>query len=572
MNGHFTIKISREGKPLATFDFKNMILQTGYEYILNNTAPTNATSVINQCLLGNGTTEPRFTDTTLSGETVGTISLINTEKYFTNYYDSWTNGGYDDDILIHHHYFKTKATTFATITEIATAISDGVNAPILFSKTLLRDREGRPVTYNVGPGDDIDVTYTFMKKRDRVMAYGTTYTDTSGDSDRYGYTNSPLLGVRHELNLWNIGSLTESASKAGCTWSINFDTTRMGTEKKFDIIFNLEYVEGSAGYDAFYDTGSKPYFGFYYTIFNTRYSILAKTLTADQVTNGRKISIRQTFRIADIESWFGVSLLGFNERVSITSVGSRLDRGDHNLLTSDSYNYTSALLFKRYITPFTPMFARRGGASAAIYNGYIWHENMDAFNEFGLSRYRDIATNTDYIQFEKQPLALYCFSGTLGRNVTGIPERQGVFVNRLSLETSEDVSNEKTLYFVHIYSWSPGLLKPITVGGIDSDMQILVNGKRLRYYSGGYYNSGWYLSKDDVDIGNYDDLYGNTLPVNIGDNISIVIGESMISFSNPPHDGRRYERLARNTLNIFSETAKATVSLHSGFYGETTDE
>ena len=568
MKGYFTVLVSRGGYERVSLKFQNMILKSGFDFILNNTSSGTSTSLINTCILSNGTTAPQFEDTGMSGDIVGTLGISNQYTTYSTPSGS-TNNNFENKMFIHRHDFKTKATTFATISEIATAAVGADNSTVLFSKTLLKDSAGNPAQFSVAPGDDIEIRYTFVAARNKEVK--SNFTISTSASASYEYWTSPMAGLRKELNSWSIGSYSESVSKAGCTWSIDFDTSKAESDKTFDIIFNLEYAEGSTAYGSFLTTTSGNRFNFYYKFFNTSYSTLVPAKLASELTNGRKIKIKQTFKIIDVSTLFGYSTYGNNPNLVVSGVARDLTKGGM-MLDENTYNSITSygtVIYKRFIKPFTPYPNSNIDhlllCNNYVYNNYYWDNLM-----YGASSALPYLNTVDKLQIDKTVLSsdidmtrLYINYSVLGAKVDGTSERLDAFVNRACIYTNQQTTGvaDQYWYTVRLEFGIYGKGYWSSADTVAPGIKIYVNDVELTYNTNSYYN-GWVLLSEGTELKSD---YSNTLPLDGTEVIRIVGNGYDITFNNKPYDSYTYDGEYKSALH---ETIGAAVSLHSDFYGE----
>ena len=237
MKGSFKIVVSREGKVVYDLAFENMILASGIDLILDKMAADQNTSLVDTVFFGDGTTPPAFTDTTLSGARVGAVKLTNVKR--TKGYDHYDsdfergNRNIDGDFMHHQLDFVSTATTFASISEIATGC-ETEEGDILFSKTLIRDGYGNVTQMHVAPGDVINVRYTVS-----TFARDGSITREASDNE---LGKAPLFsGLRTSLSRWGMGSLSNSDIRVGCTHSITIEN-KDHQKQEFEVVLNFRYV------------------------------------------------------------------------------------------------------------------------------------------------------------------------------------------------------------------------------------------------------------------------------------------------------------------------------------------
>ena len=568
MKGYFTIKVSNNDEERVVLKFQNMILKSGLDYILNNTSVNKSTSLINTCILSNGTTPPKFNDAGMSGDIVGKLGISGQNVSYTDPSGS-TSDNFENTLLVHQHIFKTKATTFATISEIATAIVGVDNTTTLFSKTLLKDESGNPAQFSVAPGDDIEIRYTIVAARNKEVTCNVSRSTVAIPNSDYWY--SPLVGLRTELSTWSISTYSESVSKAGCTWSIDFDTTNVNTDKSFDIIFNLEYAEGSTAYGSFVSATVGATFDFYYKFFNTSYRVRVPHRQAEELVNGRKIKIKQKFKLIDINTIYGTSIYEPNSNLSLTGVATDLTKGGL-FLNPNNYDYDvyGKLMYKRFIKPFTP-YPFLNIDHLLLCNNYIYvPTNWDPIYYSGasflsyLNSLSKLKVDQTVMSSEADKSRIYLNSGKLGAVISGTNERLDAFVNRISISTVEQTSGEKRWYTALIQVGVYGNQSWVGAETVASGIKIYVNDKELIYneYKSPTYYGGWFYSVDGQQMNSE---YTNTLPLDGSEVIRIVGNGYDLTFQNTPY---KYDVFNGRYMTALADSIKATVTLHTNFYGE----
>lgn len=221
MKGKFNISVTRAGASIYNVSFENMILKSGLELLLDRTSLNQNTSLIDTVFFGDGTEAPNFEDVSLSGNRVGVVKLSSHERTKGHrLYESDLergNSSTTDDYMHQILNFVSIATTFATISEIATGLEEGDDYK-LFSKTLVRNNVGEAISLSVAPGDEISVRYVLTSHTLALDSLGTI----SRETDETILGTAPLVcGLGIGLNSWRWSSLTFSDSRVGCTQEVS---------------------------------------------------------------------------------------------------------------------------------------------------------------------------------------------------------------------------------------------------------------------------------------------------------------------------------------------------------------
>lgn len=163
---HFKFTNSKTGE-VREYEFKNLILNSGLDYYM-----TAYGSFISGCILGSSSVPPVATDTTIAS-ILGTSTTYQTGgagesntttlPYYTSYY--WT-----------YRFIEGVAT--GNIAQVAMAYGSvyaaGNTYTGLFSKALVKDGNGTPITITKLADEVLDVTYTLRIYAPSADVIGTT--------------------------------------------------------------------------------------------------------------------------------------------------------------------------------------------------------------------------------------------------------------------------------------------------------------------------------------------------------------------------------------------------------------
>lgn len=163
---HFKFTNTKTGE-VREYEFKNLVLNSGIDYYM-----TAYSSFISGCILGSSSVPPVATDTTITSilgtsttEQTGGAGESNTTTlpYYTSYY--WT-----------YRFIEGVAT--GNIAQVAMAygsVSAANNTYTgLFSKALVKDGNGTPITITKLADEVLDVTYTLRIYTPSADVIGTT--------------------------------------------------------------------------------------------------------------------------------------------------------------------------------------------------------------------------------------------------------------------------------------------------------------------------------------------------------------------------------------------------------------
>lgn len=168
LEGIFNFKLTNtKTGEIREYEFKNLILNSGIDYYM-----TSSNTFINGCILGSSSVPPVATDTTITN-ILGTSTTFQASgaggsnttvlPYYTSYY--WT-----------YRFIEGVAT--GNIAQVAITYGS-VNAANntytgLFSKALVKDGNGTPITITKLADEVLDVTYTLRMYAPELDVTGTT--------------------------------------------------------------------------------------------------------------------------------------------------------------------------------------------------------------------------------------------------------------------------------------------------------------------------------------------------------------------------------------------------------------
>ena len=168
LEGIFNFKLTNtKTGEIREYEFKNLILNSGIDYYM-----TSSNSFISGCILGSSSVPPVATDTTITN-ILGTSTTYQTSgaggsnttvlPYYTSYY--WT-----------YRFIEGVAT--GNIAQVAIpygSVSAANNTYTgLFSKALVKDGNGTPITITKLADEVLDVTYTLRMYAPELDVTGTT--------------------------------------------------------------------------------------------------------------------------------------------------------------------------------------------------------------------------------------------------------------------------------------------------------------------------------------------------------------------------------------------------------------
>ena len=210
LEGIFNFKLTNtKTGEIREYEFKNLILNSGIDYYM-----TSSNSFISGCILGSSSVPPVATDTTITN-ILGTSTTYQTGgaggsnttvlPYYTSYY--WT-----------YRFIEGVAT--GNIAQVAIPYGS-VNAANntytgLFSKALVKDGNGTPITITKLADEVLDVTYTLRMYAPELDVTGTT----------------TISGVNYDyiVRAANAGSWSSNVGAASSVHTARAYTGTIGTE------------------------------------------------------------------------------------------------------------------------------------------------------------------------------------------------------------------------------------------------------------------------------------------------------------------------------------------------------
>lgn len=210
LEGIFNFKLTNtKTGEIREYEFKNLILNSGIDYYM-----TSSNWFISGCILGSSSVPPVATDTTITN-ILGTSTTLQASgaggsnttvlPYYTSYY--WT-----------YRFIEGVAT--GNISQVAMTYGS-VNAANntytgLFSKALVKDGNGTPITITKLADEVLDVTYTLRMYAPELDVTGTT----------------TISGVNYDyiVRAANAGSWSLGSGAASSVYTAKAYTGTIGTE------------------------------------------------------------------------------------------------------------------------------------------------------------------------------------------------------------------------------------------------------------------------------------------------------------------------------------------------------
>ena len=210
LEGIFNFKLTNtKTGEIREYEFKNLILNSGIDYYM-----TSSNSFISGCILGSSSVPPVATDTTITN-ILGTSTT----------YQTGGAGGSNTTVL---PYYTSRYWTYRFIEGVATGNIAQVAMPYgsvnaanntytgLFSKALVKDGNGTPITITKLADEVLDVTYTLRIYTPSADVTGTT----------------TISGVNYDyiVRAANAGSWSLSVGAASSVYTARAYTGTIGTE------------------------------------------------------------------------------------------------------------------------------------------------------------------------------------------------------------------------------------------------------------------------------------------------------------------------------------------------------
>lgn len=574
MHGIISVNVRRDNRLVHQSEQKNLIVRSGYELLLDKTSVDANTSLLNYCLLGNGSTNPLFNDDGLSGSTISEIGLTNINNGSMQPVDQLDNI-IDNQLYYVRHQFLTKATQYMTISEVAIGRKDDNNVFTLFAKSLTKDSNGLAARFEVAPGDDIEVIYTVYCFKDVNI-----YTDRKKDvelSNEFPYRVNPLAGFRWELDQWTINNLTNTVSKAGCDWSITYDKSQL-IDGKVTIIYKLKYSSGSTG--AIPLSNNDRTYELYFRLFNSRYRLRLDAYNSGLFNVGKEATIAITVEFIDISNVVGYvwnNIVGNNEITLANDIGTGALYSYYN----ESGNQNS-LWLKRFVKPFSPMFSKLNNihylSTSYLLPGY--YNNL--YGNTDVSKLPNPDNTNDALKFDTTMIKVSDVKNKFigqHKNIGSADlvrvEQLNIFIKELLIiESTEQINQDQTVYkyaLLALYTNSNQFVDVSCVPGIILE----IDGLRLYnqwQWGGSYWKhipnapetvdwDTWYRSGDRItNFGNslVGRIYGN------GYNISFPVRTMTKEYI----ELNGYKTSVIKNLPGLIDTTAITITLADGFYGE----
>ncbi len=185
ISGQFHILVKSPDGSTREYEFDNLITNNGLNKIGRNVLPT-------RLLAGSGNTAPTFTDTQmqalLASSTVksdaGAWTVVSTVETATNpHYITWS-----------YAFVFPKNTAVGIWAELGS----GWGTTDLFSRALIKDAEGNPITLTVVTDEEVTVTYS-VRAYLPYIASSTTVNTITMNGTEYTLTSRPCLAQTTSL-------------------------------------------------------------------------------------------------------------------------------------------------------------------------------------------------------------------------------------------------------------------------------------------------------------------------------------------------------------------------------------
>lgn len=203
--GHFTLiaRNSITGESRTVADFDNLVVNQGLDFI-GMTPASSASPCIGGCSVGTGTTPEAPTDTVMGNYLAGTTGILSGS--FSTSYQLTTTPYYVDTIQTWEFPTGAAAGNLTEIGMIWRATSGAnatpnANSP-LFSRALIKNGSGTPITITILPIEILDVVYTIRMFVPFVDFTGSFFLDINGTPTSFSYITRPAQ-VQSGSSFWN---------------------------------------------------------------------------------------------------------------------------------------------------------------------------------------------------------------------------------------------------------------------------------------------------------------------------------------------------------------------------------
>lgn len=204
--GHFTLiaRNSVTGESRIVADFDNLVVNQGLDFI--GATPANSSSpCIGGCSVGTGTTPEAPTDTTMGSFLAGTVGAVSGS--FSTTYQTTTTPYYVDTTQTWEFATGTAAGNLTEVGMIWIATSGSNHTPNasspLFSRALIKNGSGTPITITILPIEILDVVYTIRMFVPFVDFTGSFFLDINGTPTSFSYITRPAQVISTGSNFWN---------------------------------------------------------------------------------------------------------------------------------------------------------------------------------------------------------------------------------------------------------------------------------------------------------------------------------------------------------------------------------
>lgn len=222
-----------------SFYINAVLLKSGIDYLLRNKAAQSWQSLVTVCQLGTDGTIASRADNGIKGQLISTIEA---ENYYSDHeietYGSWrtTTGTLR---------FESISTRNAEIAELVFCAHGANNTLVPIFRATITDEHGLPAKHKVGAGESIYIKFDEnMYALNNRPSYEVTQL-SHYNAPLNGKTFTRFVGIRYDLDEWYIEGHSTSVSKAGCTWTIEFNTDDYIEKGTFIVEYHLKYDVGA---------------------------------------------------------------------------------------------------------------------------------------------------------------------------------------------------------------------------------------------------------------------------------------------------------------------------------------
>lgn len=192
LEGHYKLSVKRaDGSERCSFDFPNLIVDNGLDLFAET--PTQAFGIRHMftwCGVGTGTTAPAVTDSALETQ-IADVAYYNGDRMATSTFVE-AAGAVPAYWRAVATYRFTTGVAEGNLSEIAI----GHAAANIFSRALITDSGGTPVTITVLADEVLDVTYelrSYINKTDQAIAFDISGVSHTGTLRSYNIDSAPSM-------------------------------------------------------------------------------------------------------------------------------------------------------------------------------------------------------------------------------------------------------------------------------------------------------------------------------------------------------------------------------------------